>query len=599
MAERQWVWTFDAPPATVWSVLADTARFNEAAGFPKHLIEETPDGDGFVSYCARAKVGPMTLEWDEIPVQWVANRYFLHCREFRNGPLVRMCARLELAPAEGGSRVDYALEAEPRGALGRLVLGPFFKSAGRSFHGLVESTRAFLAGDRPEPFLPPPVTPEQAVRARVDGLVSEIEASGNGHGLARRLADYLFTAAEQDLTHLRARRLSRLWQVEERPVVELCLQAARSGLLNMDWVLLCPRCRGAKSSSPSLDRLPENAHCASCNIDYGREFQRNVELTFRPAAWLRPIEAGEFCLYGPMSTPHVVAQQTLAPGEVRDISADIQHGSYRLRTLHPGRQEDIEWRSGGFPEVSADETGACAGAATTGEGVRLRNTGGRPVTIVIEDRAWVEDALTAHRVTTMQTFRDLFADQSLRPGDEVSIEHITLMFTDLKGSTALYEKVGDGTAYMLVRDHFAFLAEAVRAHDGAIVKMIGDAVMAVFMLPADALGAAIAIQRGVGRFNAAHAEAPIAIKLGLHAGPVVAVRLNNRLDYFGGTVNMAARLEAMSTGGDIVLSTELASDPAVAPLLVPLSPAHETAPLKGFAEPVPFLRLTPAAILQA
>jgi class 3 adenylate cyclase len=230
------------------------------------------------------------------------------------------------------------------------------------------------------------------------------------------------------------------------------------------------------------------------------------------------------------------------------------------------------------------------GAATPGF-IRLSNHTLRPLTFIIEDRAWVQDALTADRITTMQAFRDLFASEALRPGDDVGVAKIALMFTDLKSSTAFYEKVGDAHAYHLVRDHFAFLAAIIRENDGAIVKTIGDAVMAAFADPAKAVRASIAIQRQVARFNAEHGGDSIVIKLGLHAGPCIAVTLNERLDYFGSTVNLASRLQGESAGGDIVLSAETAADPAVAEALQGLDLTREAVDIRGFDRPIAFHRL--------
>ena len=161
---------------------------------------------------------------------------------------------------------------------------------------------------------------------------------------------------------------------------------------------------------------------------------------------------------------------------------------------------------------------------------------------------------------SLQVFRDLFAEATLRPGDEAAVSQVALLFTDLRGSTALYERVGDAAAFNIVREHFALLAAIVRDHDGAVVKTIGDAVMASFGDPADAVKAALAMQ-------AAHRRPRAVLKLGIHVGPSVMVNLNDRLDYFGSTVNMAARLQGQSEGGDIVLSRAVADDPAVKPLL--------------------------------
>jgi len=589
---RTLVWRFDTPPETIWSVLADTARFNEAAGLPNHQVEETPRPDGSVEYVARARKGPFDLVWEEKPVNWVWGRWFEHCRVFRKGPIASLCATLELFPEGDGSRVDYTIDVVPANALGWLILKTgFFVSARRNFGALAAAARGYAKGERETPFdyRPPAMSSEKL--ARMAQIVDRIEETPFGHGLAGRIADRVRRAQEVDLIRIRPLALAREWGVAERDAVDVCLRATRDGLLDLRWDLLCPRCRIAKATVGALDALPTGAHCDTCNIDYGRDFARNVELSFRPAPALREIASGEYCLFGPMSTPHIKVHVTVPPGETRSVEAGLAPGPYWLRTLEPGPVAEIDHDGGPFPgvTVAADRVEATA-PGEAGE-IVLRNEDTRPRTIVIEDRAWAADAFTADRVATMQAFRDLFSDQVLRPGDEAAIARVALLFTDLRGSTAMYEAVGDAAAYHLVRDHFAFLAAIVRDHDGALVKTIGDAVMAAFREPADALEAALEIQRRVADFNAKHAGAPIAIKLGLHDGPCIAVTLNGRLDYFGTTVNMAARLQGESRGGDIVLSATMAEDVRVGDRLGGLETSHEAAALKGFDAPVPFLRL--------
>ena len=221
------------------------------------------------------------------------------------------------------------------------------------------------------------------------------------------------------------------------------------------------------------------------------------------------------------------------------------------------------------------------------------NDAGFELAALIEDRTWVRDALTAPEVISLQAFRDLFAEATLRPGDDAGVSQVALLFTDLQGSTALYERVGDAAAYNIVREHFALLAAIVRDHDGAVVKTIGDAVMASFSDPAQAVRAAIAMQAEIG--SSAQGVRDLVLKVGVHAGPSVVVTLNDRLDYFGSTVNMAARLQGQSTGGDIVLSRAVADDPAVREVLAAVPKRQETVALKGFAEPVGFVRLLPLA----
>lgn len=593
---RTFVWQFDSPPEAIWPVLADTARFNEAAKLPRQTIEETPREDGSVLYIARAKQGPFALEWQEQPVNWVANKWFEHRRFFSKGPLKSLSARFELSPDGDGCRGIYTLEAEAANVLGHLLLRTqFFDAAGKTFGALAEDAAKFARGEAAMPFqFTAPSLPPEA-QNRIEDFIQRIEDSGHGHNLVRRLVDFVTTAQDVDLVHIRPLKLARDWRVEDRQAIELCLEAARCGLLDMRWDVLCPRCRIPKAAVATLDKLPGGAHCGTCNVDYDSDFSKNVELSFMPSATIRGTGQGEYCLFGPMSTPHIYIHLTLQPGERRSVPAELAQGAYRLRTLEPGPEVDITWTESGFPEVILGKGGITAGAAVEAGMVTLHNQSDRALTAIVEERHWTRDALTADRVTAMQAFRDLFSEQVLRPGDEVAVKRITLMFSDLRDSTALYADIGDAQAYHLVRDHFAFMAAIVRKHNGAVVKTIGDAIMAAFSDPADGLKAALDVQGQVAAFNDQSNGHPIVIKLGLHEGPAIVVTLNERLDYFGSTVNMAARLQGESSGGDIVISRTIAEDSAVRPLLaqhqVIGAVEEQQTTLKGFAGQVAFLRL--------
>jgi class 3 adenylate cyclase len=179
-------------------------------------------------------------------------------------------------------------------------------------------------------------------------------------------------------------------------------------------------------------------------------------------------------------------------------------------------------------------------------------------------------------------FRDLFSTEALRPGENISVGTLTVLFTDLRNSTRLYREIGDATAFGRVMNHFDVLKKFVADCDGAIVKTIGDAVMAVFRSPADAVVAMLDAQAALA--DPAQGIMPLQLKAGLHTGPCIAVTLNDRLDYFGSTVNMAARLEALSTGTDVIISRTVYEDASVVELLK--SNEFEATPfemtLKGF-----------------
>jgi class 3 adenylate cyclase len=598
MQARSWTWEFDHPPATVWSMMADTARLNEASGLPLHDIQVTNQPDGSVLTTGEAKIGWVDLKWREVPVNWITDQWFEHNRVFEHGPLAFLGAQLQLEPSKRGTRLTYRISAAPANWFGHLLLKTnFFPSIERSYAKMAASANAFAKGEGQQvfPFKGPEISP--VLQERIDQAVAQIEATPYGHGLARQLADHVMTAQEVDLWHIRPLVLARLWRRPALQVIELCLQAVRSGLLELRWDLLCPGCRGSAKDAPAtLDRLPTGSHCPSCNIDFDRDFSRNVEANFRPAASIRNLETGEYCISGPMSVPHVKAQVTLKPAEARDLPAQLAAGPYRIRSFEAASMVELDWPEAsadrGFPSITLTDDAILLGDPASPGQLRLVNRSDHAVTAIIEDRRWVADALTADRVTALQAFRDLFASDVLRPGDDVAIGHIALLFTDLKGSTALYRRIGDAAAYGLVRNHFAFLTQLVRAHEGTVVKTIGDAVMAAFHDDHQAVAAALAIQNEVKDFNRENGLTDgLVIKLGIHAGPTIAVTLNDRLDYFGTVVNMAARLQGQSLGGDLVISNDIAADAAVADLLTDHAVAADKALLKGFDQPQPFLRI--------
>ena len=590
-------WHVPAVPAEVWPIVADTNRFNEAAGLPKHVVRDEPQPDGSVRFFSNAKMGPFELAWEELPVEWVRERWFRHERVFSRGPFQSLTATLEMrADGDEATKIDYTLEVEVANWRGRLLLALGFLSAsGKGFEKLIDQVSAMVGGPRNRGVVLKPPKVDKDVQERARRIGEQIEASGNGHGLAGRLSDYVLTSQEVDLGRIRPKHLAALWEADPLETAELCLQATHDGLLDSKWEILCPRCRGGALAATSLDRLPTEAHCNSCNVSYDSDFSKNIELSFMPAATVRPISEGEFCLFGPMSTPHVLVQSTVRAGETRELPVSLPPGSYRYRTLETGGQLDIDHENEAqpLPEFHLLSEEIIAKPSTSSGALTLHNGTKRSRTLLIESREWVADALTAHEVTTLQAFRDLFATDSLKPGDEMAISQVALLFTDLSGSSALYEKIGDAAAYQLVHRHFAFLGDHVRRRRGAVIKTIGDAVMAAFAEPSDALQTALDIQADVADFNRTGSGEHIQIKLGVHAGGCIAVTLNGELDYFGTMVNLAARLQGEAGPGEIVVSKSLSEDPRVARVLTdkcsPLAP--EEVSVKGFERAIPILRI--------
>jgi class 3 adenylate cyclase len=192
-----------------------------------------------------------------------------------------------------------------------------------------------------------------------------------------------------------------------------------------------------------------------------------------------------------------------------------------------------------------------------------------------------EPFLSGGMLLARQTFRRLFRSERVDEREGLGIRQVTFLFTDLKGSTVMYERLGDLNAYALVREHFALLDIAAHEHSGAIVKTIGDAMMAVFSRPTDAVSAALHILEEIERFNREHGGPGIILKIGAHCGPSIAVTLNDNLDYFGQTVNVAARVQSLADAGEICITEALHAAPGVSNLLAGHSVVEFDAPLRG------------------
>lgn len=192
--------------------------------------------------------------------------------------------------------------------------------------------------------------------------------------------------------------------------------------------------------------------------------------------------------------------------------------------------------------------------------------------------------VSGHRLMTLQTFRDLFPRETIPPNESLLIRRVAILFTDLAGSTALYVRQGDTRAFNLIRQHFQRLFGVVDEHNGAVIKTIGDAIMAAFTVPADALQAAIAMHRQLKALNQQLALPPedeLILKIGIDVGPCISVTLNERIDYFGTTVNTAARVQATSTGNDIAVTDALLKDEAAAAIVKEGTCQHSNLMLKG------------------
>jgi class 3 adenylate cyclase len=379
-------------------------------------------------------------------------------------------------------------------------------------------------------------------------------------------------------------------------VLEAFLQATRAGMLDLYWDLLCPECRGVAEDHKVLGDINSTAHCKTCQIDFNANFDHNIEVIFRPNPSVRAVDtAVEFCVGSPQRQPHITFSLIVPPREELPLSTMLNEGRYTLRASEtPGSQVLLATPNGAEKiDFRANAKGWPLGVTELGlmPTIRLINETDQAQTFELERTAWSDQAATAADVTTLQVFRDLFSSEVLRPGEEISVGSTTLMFTDLRNSTKLYREIGDAPAFGRVREHFEILEQAVAAEGGSIVKTMGDAIMAAFRHPASAMRAIWVVQKQLAQ----RGVPPLSIKVGIHQGPCIVVNLNDRLDYFGSTVNITARLPNFSMGGEVILSEPIRNDPEVVEFLEknasPNSLTRFQAEIRGFDQSMDLWRI--------
>jgi class 3 adenylate cyclase len=432
-------------------------------------------------------------------------------------------------------------------------------------------------------------------------------------------------APDRELCRINVLDFAAKHGLDEERAIAAFLHAARLGLFELSWNVLCPACGGVLDAGATLKNVNHDEYaCTLCATDYKPTLDEMVEVTFTVSPRVRRI-AG----HDPETLSETEYYRQIFWSSGADLPDDLE-AAFAEFTI-----DSIELPAGGkavlsvqLPEgfviVFDPVTHGRQVIEVKGEPTRERQTlsmvfnkvkapGGAavelrpgPLRLSLEnltDRRvlpalWIAgDALhnllgsrrpflTAKRLLTNQTFRDIYQTDTLDADQRLKITSLTFLFTDLKGSTALYERVGDLVAYDLVRQHFGVLQEIVAAETGAVVKTIGDAVMATFSTPDRALAAALRMRDAMTRINAERKNEDLLLKIGIHEGPCLAVTLNNSQDYFGQTVNIAARVQGLASSRAIFATKPVMDDPNAAKLLETsgLHPSMQRAALRGLAD---------------
>jgi class 3 adenylate cyclase len=498
-----------------------------------------------------------------VPWDWEYGKQFSHARVYSRGLSHFMRARYLFEETEPGKCRLYAyLGFIPRGPVGALKLRIGLPGMKKGYAKALQEIAGAI--QRRETLKPPaPHAPlPSAVIGKLNGLKAQLVESGTRVEIAEKLARFVADEPDETLYRVRVKPLAREWKVSEKELLLAFLNATRLGLFNLTWDVLCPHCRGVRDEVRSLGQLPQRGTCAVCMVDFDATAFNTLEVTFHVHPSIRQVQKRLYCAAEPATKLHIKMQKTILPGSQLSLPTLLGLGRYRLRIggrelynlldIHEEAKENqVKWQ-----DSLAEQNMESAHFPT----VVLENTSSEPRMFILEENQVDRDALRPVDLFSFQGFRDLFSKEALASDLKLEVGVQTILFTDLVGSTKFYETEGDTVAFSEVRSHFLKAYDVVKRQGGAVVKTIGDAVMAAFADPLDALRAAVELQE---YFNGKNPETRLRLRVTLNTGSCLAVNLNSAIDYFGNTVNLGAKIQSIAEAGQIGFTEDYYQTPSV------------------------------------
>jgi serine/threonine protein kinase/class 3 adenylate cyclase len=575
MLEFEFRWELESAPRQLWPLVTDTDRLDRAIGFPpvRYSTHYEP-ARGVRTFIEGRKAGT-TEAGEQHAYEWVEPRRMGVLREYSKGPFRWLVSVVELLPRPGGgTTLVHRLRLEP--SSWKIRIGSRWgvgDSLRKSLERVYQRIDATLKSQRQrgrfetDPFEEPDLITGPR-RERLERLLDRLIEHGIDSSTAERLGEYLARGSGLEIARIRPLALADRWGVDPDQLVTACLRGASEGLLELHWDLLCPVCRISCQVTDTLRAIGEHAYCEACHLDFQLDFANSIELIFRVHPEIRRADLGTYCIGGPAHSPHVFAQVRVAPRERIELDLELPEGTYRLRgpqlpwsvdfqvqKAATIRHWDIDLATG--PEV-ASLLALRAGAQV----LILTNGHDRELLIRVERRASRNDALTAARAASLALFRELFPGEILAPRKLATVSNVTLLVTALDDdqADALYHDLDDARAFNVIHEHFERLGAAIREGGGAVVKTMGEGLIASFADVSAAVRTALSLPHQLATCEATRS---LRLRAGVHRGRMLAATLNDQLDYFGTTPRQATAILEYARGDELVLTKKLSQKASV------------------------------------
>ena len=387
--------------------------------------------------------------------------------------------------------------------------------------------------------------------------------------IVARLTSLLCHGPAQLLERIRPYALADAWSTDRDETLDLCLNAANVGLLDLAWDLICPKCMSPHESTPSLGGVEPTGSCTPCAASYERDLSDSVEMVFRPHPEVRGIRPATYCAGAPALRPHVFAQQRILPAETRTFTMALPAGDYRVARARGPSSWDFTASTVGFlaecaVDLDADVVVARPGVVRAGDVTfSVTNLTEHEDVVRIEIPGLRKDSVSAATAMTLPQFRDFFSKELLAEGQHMSVRRMAFLFLELEGDAGLFQERGDAGAWAAFHALDIIVDEQLRLLRGVRAPSSLGSYATAFGTTAAAITAALSILASAREA----AAIPVPLRAGVHEGPCIALTRGGITEYFGKTVHRGLALLGDAPSGGLAMSVAVAADRATAQIV--------------------------------
>lgn len=521
---------FDLPVSghEIWPYLIDTSKMNSEMGFPPREEREVNGETHVTTVTLRKKE-----EWIEKPWIWVHEKEIQQHRVFLRGWMAshRGIFKIEELTKES-TRVYVYFRWGFHSFLNHLLFSLVPKSLEKTFQKFFQDKTKVIHSERKE---------KTSTGFKKLAQADAYEAFRN----------YFLSADPLDLDRIHVKEISGKFGIDLQEGIKACVRMVKEGDLSLSWDVICPHCRGARVESKSISGLTETGSCEPCGTTFGIDSEESVEVVFHLTPKLRNIQKVVFCAAEPAKKKHIKLYQSLASGVSKTYQINLPVGTYRLRRKNSSDAIFLELSDHEqLNSFAWDGTGSTRTKLSTTFNLTLTNRSSEKDFFTLEEAWWFNDRLLSGEALSNHYIREIFSEDHLQTGLKLNVGKQVILFTDIVGSTPFYKSSGDAIALKLVQSHYLEVSALIVKHDGVVVKYIGDAIMAAFLDLEKAMECTLEIYK---LFNNDRSDTPIRLRASFHEGKVLCANMNVGLDYFGNTVNQAAKIQKYADAHEIAL----------------------------------------------